>query len=267
MKLNFKQLWLLSPLAVVLIVVGCQTSVPPIGAYPAPANSPQYSLVNNFDGNFDSQPSTFTNSNLFELNSPNDLIGSPGTWTAPNNSAPYASESLTIKGPGAAGTANGCFVTGTVTDPGDGKTYPQILLIGGLDANPPITYNAYDGAFWSGVKFYINILPDDTATYRYFNVPTTQEATALAFPGQGKCAGSTCYNYFGYQLSGPTNGWQQITVNFSQMSNIATNFQTTPPTFTGVNLQQIIALQWVEGRNNVAGTSNVDFGVDEVYFF
>jgi hypothetical protein len=264
MKLSFKKLWLLAPLAGVLIAVGCQTSVPPIGVYPAPSTAPNFSLANNFDGNFNSQPSTFTNTNLFELNSPNNVIGSPGAWSAPNNFPANEAATMTIAGPGAAGTALACYISGAVTDTGN-AAYPDIELDGHLDANPPTTYNAYDGAFFSGVKFYINIKSDDTATYRYFKVSTTQEAEASV---GGTCtAGTSCFNYFGSALTGPTNGWQQITLTFSQLTNIATNFQTTPPTFTGVNLQQILFLDWVEGRNNVAGASNVDFGVDEVYFF
>ena len=253
------------PVAAAVIAVGCQTSVPPIGAYPPPSTAPNYSLINNFEGNFNSQPSTLTNSNLFELTTTGNVINSPGGWTVPNNVPADEAATMTIQGPGAAGTAFACYVSGAVTDFGN-LVYPQILLEGVVDANPPKTYNGYDGAFWSGVKFYINILPDDTATYRYFNIPTTQEATSLAFLA-GKCVGTTCYNYFGAALTGPTNGWQQISLNFSQMTNIATNFQTTPPTFTGVNLQQILAVQWVEGRNNVVGHSVVDFAVDEVYFF
>jgi len=264
MKLSFKNLWLLAPIATTLVVVGCQTSVPPIGAYPAPATAPNYSLVNNFDGNFNSQPATFSNTNLFEINSPNNVIGSPGAWSAPNNFLANEAATMTIKGPGAAGTAMACYISGAVTDTGN-AAYPDIELDGHLDANPPTTYNAYDAAFWSGVKFYVNILPDDTATYRYFKISTTQEAEASV---GGTCtAGPSCYNYFGYALTGPTSGWQQITLTFTQLNNIATNFQTTPPTFTGVNLQQFLFLDFVEGRNNVPGTSNVDFGVDEVYFF
>jgi hypothetical protein len=267
MKLNFKYFLLAVPAAAAVIVVGCQTSVPPIGAYPAPATAPRYSLVNNFEGNFNSQPSTFTNTYLYEIYPPGNIVQSPGSWTAPNNNTTYETETMTIEGPGADGTALACHITGTVTDPADGKTYPQILLIGSLDASPPKKYNAYDGSFWSGVEFYVNIAPDDTTTYRYINIPTTQEAPSTSF-GAGTCnAGRTCYNYFGYSLSGLAPGWQKVYVSFSQMTNISTNFQSTPPTFTGVNLQQIIALQWVEGRNNVKGTSTADFWVDEVYFF
>jgi hypothetical protein len=192
------------------------------------------------------------------------VIQAPGAWSAPNNFPANEAATMTIKGPGAAGTALGCFISGAVTDTGN-AAYPDIELDGHLDANPPPPYGAYDGAYFSGVKFYINILPDDTATYRYFKVSTTQEAEASA---GGTCtAGTICYNYFGYSLTGPTSGWQQISLQFTQLTNIATNFQTVPPTFTGVNLQQILFLDFVEGRNNVVGTSNVDFGVDEVYFF
>jgi hypothetical protein len=52
MKLNFKYLLLALPAAAAVIVVGCQTSVPPIGAYPAPSTAPNYTLVNNFEGIF-----------------------------------------------------------------------------------------------------------------------------------------------------------------------------------------------------------------------
>jgi hypothetical protein len=42
---------------------------------------------------------------------------------------------------------------------------------------------------------------------------------------------------------------------------------TNPPTFSGANLQQMLWLQWEESRNNTAGSSNVDFSVDDIEFY
>jgi hypothetical protein len=40
-----------------------------------------------------------------------------------------------------------------------------------------------------------------------------------------------------------------------------------PTTFTGINLQQLLELEWQFGRNGSKGTSYVDYWVDECEFF
>lgn len=175
---------------------------------------------------------------------------------------------ITGGGPGGPGD-NACFITGFVNDKGDG-TYPAIELAGLLDNSPPNfpvptgQKSAYNAAFFSGVKFYVNIKPDDTAAARYFYVATTQEAA----PPSGTCTGATgCYNYFGYTFPGPTNGWQLVTKNFQTDLVTSYGFVPSPPTFTGVNLQEVFELLWEEGDANGGKTVNVDFGVDDVYFY
>jgi hypothetical protein len=247
------------------MAAGCNTKVAPVGTYPAPATSGSNSLVANFEGNQDPtpEPTNQTNAHLFELGVPNDVVVSPGLWNVINNFPANEAAIMTIKGPGASGTALACNISGSVTDQGNGA-YPAIELEGYMDASSPFPYKAYNAGFFTGVQFYINIASDDTALVRYFYVPTTQEAE----PPDGSCTQTTgCYNYFGYTFHAPTNGWVQE--NFTFKNNLGTSYgvEPVPPTLTGINLQQVLGLLWEEGRANTIGVSKVDFSVDEIYFY
>lgn len=261
---------------------GCQTKVAPVGAYPAPNNSPNYSLVTNFKGNFNPtpEPTNQTNSHLLEVQPNGNLsvVNSPGIWSVVNNftglnqhGVPYENGSMVITGGGPNGAGdNALFVTGYVNDTADG-TYPGIELEGLLDNNPP-SFNvpsgqksAYNASFFSGVQFYINIKPDDTAAARYFYVATTQESA----PPAGTCIGTAsaaCYNYFGYTFAGPTAGWSQFSSSFTKLS-LSYGQVPNPASLTGVNLEEVQYLLWEEGDANGGKSVNVDFAVDDVYFY
>lgn len=280
MRSNFKLLFFLLP-AAALIWLGCQnripsaittsvTGTPTPGAYPAPSSNPNRTLIANFEGNTapTPEPTNVTNSKLFELGGLNNTIGSPGGWNVTNNFPLYENGILLIESTflapgGTNGTSLACHLSGAVTDTGNG-TYPSLSLDGFIDTASPLPKNAYNAGFFTGIKFMMNISPADTSTDRHFFIPTLQEAP----PPQGICgAGSACYNFFGFTFTSGTNGWKQFTFNFTDLTPTPYGLIPTPPTFTGVNLQEVLWLRWQSGRANTAGTSTVDFWVDEVQFY
>ena len=264
MRSNFKYAITGLPIALLLLAVGCQTKFTPVGSYSAPVTTPNYTLICNFDGNLNTppDPKDQTNRFLFEVGGPNNRVNLPGNWMEVNNFPGYETGSGKVDIPGANGTPNAYHVIGAIDDVGNGQ-YPAVELNGYLDSASPYPKSAYNISFFTGVKFWINITNKDTATFREFFVTTVQEAA----PPLGTCkALSGCYNYFGYQFPGPTNGWKPYSFDFT---SLITSFGVTPipPTFTGENLQEVLGLLWEESRQNTAGHSDVDFWVDEVYFY
>ncbi len=264
------------PVLAMAAAVGCQSrapiattyavsGTPTPGAYPAPNNTFDYTLVSNFEGNKNPtpEPTHGVSTHLFETGVSGNVVQEPGWWGPVNNFPTLENCVMTIGPSGANGTANACHLTGSVHDNGDG-TYPSVTLSGYLDVSNPPPYKSYHAGFFTGVKFYLNITNADTATDRHFYIPTTQEQV----PPVGTCtAGSKCYNYFGYTFTSPTNGWVLVTKKFTDLAPTPYGLIPTPPTLTGVNLDQVLSLSFAEGRANTAGDSNIDFWVDEVYFF
>ncbi len=265
--------------AVSLVWLGCQGKTAPTSAYPAPGTSPDYGLVANFKGNLNPtpDPTNQTNSHLYEIGAPGNVVVSPGLWSVVNNftqtnehGVTYEFGNMTIAGGGPDGSGdNACFVAGYVNDTADG-TYPSIELQGILDVTPPHfsvpagQVSGYNMSFFTGVQFYYNIKPDDTAAARYFYVATTQEAELSS---GGTCTATTgCYNYFGYTFTSTTNGWVQFSSTFADLTT-SYGFIPTPPTLTGVNLEEVMALLFEEGDANGGKSVNVDFGVDDIYFY
>jgi len=245
--------------------VGCQSKTVPVGAYQAPSSLPNYYLVSNFEGNLNPtpEPTNAVNSHLFETGVSGNVVQEPGLWAPINNFPTLENCIMTITGPGANGTALACHLSGSVTDNADG-TYPSVALIGYLDISNPPPYKAYHAGFFTGVKFYLNITAADTATSRYFYVPTTQEQV----PPVGTCtAGTKCYNYFGFAFTAPTNGWKAESFDFTSLVPTPYGQIPSPPTLTGVNLDQVLGLEFAEGRANSKGVANIDFWMDEVYFY
>jgi hypothetical protein len=232
----------------------------------APNSTPNYTLVCNFDnGAWLGTGSANTSSNLYEVGVAGNIVQAAGTWGIINNFPANENAFMTVVTGGANGTPQAAHISGAVTDLGDG-TYPSIAFEGYLDTASGAPHNAYNMSFFTGVKFYINFTSSDTTTSRFFYIPTTQEAKSP----QGDCTAATgCYNYFGYTFpTASTNGWVQYSFNFAtDLAPTPYGIQPNPATFTGVNLQQVLGLLWQVGRQNAAGTSNVDFYVDEVYFY
>lgn len=270
MNSNFKGWVPVAAFVALLFFWGCQTQVPPTTAYLAPNSTPNYTLVCNFDnGAWLGTGSANTSSNLYEVGEPGNIVQAAGTWTIINNFPPPAASSesatFTVVSGGANGTSQSAHITGTLNDAGDG-IYPSVAFEGYLDTASGASHNAYDMSFFSGVQFYINFTSADTTTSRFFYIPTTQEAKSP----QGDCADATgCYNYFGYTFpTSSTNGWVQYRFNFAtDLAVTPYGKQPTPATLTGINLKQVLGLLWQVGRQNSAGPANIDFYVDEVYFY
>lgn len=224
--------------------------------YPAPTTVPNKNLVANFDNN-----SAFINPNLMEINNPpNYVLKTAGSVTAINNfPANITGFSGTVVGGGVSGY---CFrVQGMLTDPGN-ASYPAAELEAMMEGG-----NLYDGSFFSGVKFYLWIGPDDNALKRDFSIPVFQTQGTP----QGGCVGGNaggCYDNFGVLLTGSAGQWGAYNVPFSSLTQAYAGVVTTPnPNFAGQNLQQMLWLQWEEGRNNTAGTSTLDYAVDDIEFY
>ena len=265
MRSNFKFIVLALPVLAALWL-GCQSKTVPVGVYAPPGNGfPDYTLVSNFDGNLNPtpEPGNFINAHLLEAGVTGNIVKEPGVWLAINNFTNNEACTMTIMGPGANGTANACHMTGYLTDNADGS-YPSAAIMGFPDISYPPPYKGYHADYFKGVKFYLNITPQDTAIDRYFYIQTTQEQV----PPVGTCtAGKQCYNYFGHTYTAPTNGWQLQTFDFTQLAPGPYGFQPTPLTLTGVNLEQIIGLEFAESMQNSKGTANLDLWFDEIYFY
>jgi hypothetical protein len=225
--------------------------------YEAPTLVPNRALVANFDNN-----SPVINPNLMEMsNPPNYVLVTPGSVSAVDNFS-GAPVNMILNGVVQAGGANGtayCFhVTGSFTDPGN-SSYPAAELEAQMEGG-----SQYSGIFFSGVKFYLLIASGDNTTKRDFSIPVYQTQGSPA----GGCNGSGCYDNFAFDLSSGTSGqWKAVSIPFSSLVQGYTGVITNPPTFSGANLQQMLWLQWEESRNNTAGSSNVDFSVDDIEFY
>jgi hypothetical protein len=267
----------------VLVLVGCQNSIPALGVYGAPASQVNRDLVADFSlGNLGANvplnqttqgPVTTTagarveaypiNSNLFEMsNPPSYTLKTPGAVTVLNNFPAYCTLlSWGLYGPGANGAAYGYRMFGQVTDLGDGS-FPE------LDMTAYIENEAfYDALNFTGVQFYLKIASDDTTLQRHFAIPVYQ---TIAVSGGGGCTSGPhlCYDHFAADVTGGTNGqWQFFRYNFSDLKQLVAGAIPDPPTLSGANLEQIMWLQWGASRNNKAGTSTVDIWVDDIELF
>lgn len=226
--------------------------------YPAPTLVPNRTLVANF-----SSGSVSINPELMELsNPPGYVLKTPGAVTAVNN---FPSNILLtfggVQAGGVNGSPNAFRVQGTLMDTGN-ATYPAIELEATMENG-----NEYDGSFFTGVQFYLKIAADDNTTKRDFSIPVYQTQGTP----QGGCVGGNaggCYDNFTTDLSAGTAGqWEFFKVPFSSLVQAYAGVVTNPPTFTGANLQQMLWLQWEESRNNTAGTSNIDYWVDDIQFY
>lgn len=263
------------------LVWGCQTrSIPSAtsGGYPNPSAVTNTSRVDQFQ-NLTVPNQTFINGNLFELNNPPSYTLKNGWYpgyppgkvpsavTVINNFPALAGiVSATVQGaPGEGLGANGDDFAfqevGAVTDLGDFE-YPA------LDMQAQFEEGAfYDASVWKGVKFMMKVASDDTAPHRIFSIPVYQ---TQAVPGGGGCTAGPrlCYDHFAADYSAGTAGqWKQFSYLFTDLHQLVAGAIPNPPTLSGVNLQQVLWLQWEEGRNNSPGTCHLDFWIDDVEFY
>ncbi len=276
MKSNFKTIAFLKRLAAAqpawalllllgmgfAVFVGCNAKTPfdsgYSGPYSAPNTVPNRKLVCDFETGLPS-----INGNLMEMsNAPSYVLKTAGSVTAVNNfPANVVLAFAGIMAGGANGSSYAFQVVGTLTDQGT-STYPAIDLEAPIEGG-----NLYDGSFFTGVKFYMKIANDDQTTKRTFSVPVYQTQGSP----QGGCVGGNaggCYDNFAFDISAGTGGqWKLFNIPYTSLAQAYAGVKTVPPTFSGANLQQILWLQWEESRNNTAGTSHIDFWVDDIELF
>jgi hypothetical protein len=77
-----------------------------------------------------------------------------------------------------------------------------------------------------------------------------------------------CYDHFAADYSAGTGRqWKQYSYLFSDLHQLVAGAIPNPPTLSGANLQQVLWLQWEEGRNNSPGTCTLDLWIDNVEFY
>jgi hypothetical protein len=257
--------------ALVLVpVAACKQKAPPLGAYPVAAKD--YLLVHNLEA-----PTTvWQNSAVSCLGTSLPL---PSWQTAVNpclNNVIFPVAGFTIN-PASAGLFNeydspcsgspGCAnyqcvrVMGSLYDPADGS-YPSYQLRLGLKSGQ--TY--YDMSFFSGVKFYLK-MPNggDTVLLHNFNF-NLSNTTPVSDGGECDNSAKGCYNNFAVKLN-YTSGWELKSFAWNEFTRETWGIPVDPPTLSGENLKRVINLEWQSKRNNVFGTSSVDFAVDEIRFY
>ncbi len=271
-----------------LVIIGCQNSIPPLGTYGAPVSQVNRDLVADFSLNglipyntpsvlpvqsitgpvLDSTGKPVLsypiNPNLFENNNPPTYtIKNQGAVTLLNNFAAYLNFfSWGLYGPGANGAPYGYRVYGTVTDKGD-AAFPEMDICAYMESGGAF----YDASNFTGVDFYLKVASDDTCLERHFEIPVFQ--TTAPTEGGGCQAGPhLCSDHFSADVTSGTGGqWEFFRYNFSDLKQLVPGAIPDPPTLSGNNLKQMMWLVWMGARNNKAGTSTVDISVDDVEFF
>ncbi|HUO56641.1 MAG TPA: hypothetical protein VMV05_00545 [bacterium] len=266
------------------LIVGCVGKPAPMGAYPAPTTVPNRSLVVNFDApqTPGTTPTPWSNSvsinaNLFESNNfPTYTLKTapanpfPASVTMVNNfkTNVFGPSGVTttspiglVQAPGANSSPLAFHETGTIIDRGD-FVYPSLDLQARLEGG-----NFFDASHFTGVKFMLKVGNADTTTHRQFNIPVYQ---TQAVDGGGGCTDGPrlCYDHFAADFSAGTGGqWKQFSYLFSDLHQLVAGSIPNPPTLTGINLQQVLWLQWQEGRNNNPGVSSIDLWIDDVELY
>jgi hypothetical protein len=113
----------------------------------------------------------------------------------------------------------------------------------------------------------------DTCSFRRFDIATTWTLPASE-GGNGFC--TSCYDHYGANLPAGPSPWTLRTYNFTALSRrmflspptLPTTLPigTTAPLFLDYRAD-FVKLVFQHGRNNVAGTSPVDYAVDQFEFF
>jgi hypothetical protein len=257
------------------LILGCNSSVPPVGAYSAPTSVVNQSRVDEFQSTGVPPNPVYINPNLFELNNPPTYVLKngwhpfisasiqPSSVTVVNNFKDLATGTGDVEGPGlgANGEDYAFHETGAVTDLGDFE-YPSVDLQTQFEGGA-----FYDAGAWHGIKFMMKIGPGDTALHRIFSVPVYQ---TVAVAGGGGCTQGPklCYDHFAADYSAGTGGqWKQFNYLFSDLHQLVAGAIPNPPTLSGLNLQQVMWLQWEEGRNNSPGICTLDLWIDQVEFY
>lgn len=181
--------------------------------------------------------------------------GADGTWMETTFAGNTISGDM-IESPGANGTSKCAHVYGTLVDKGDGQ-YPAFQLQGNFKSS-----GTYDASAFTGIKFYYKCTPVDKSQKRRFGIGIA--ATLPAAQG-GTCTGA-CFNNFGEDMT-VSPDWVAETYSFADMKRESGwGDPVSPPDLTD-HLKEFISLIWANSGNNVAGSYNIDYSVDEVEFF
>ena len=180
---------------------------------------------------------------------------SGGQWMAISSGGGGAIDSDFIADGGAHGDAKAAHIYGKLTDKGD-KSYPGFQLQCHLKDT-----GYYDASNFTGMFFYYKCPSDDTAVKRRFGIGMA--ATLPADQG-GTCA-NNCYDHFGVDLPASSD-WVKMTLVFTDIKREGWGGAVIPPDLTD-HLTEFINFAWTHSGNNVAGTYNIDYWVDDVEFF
>jgi hypothetical protein len=205
---------------------------------------PELSRASRLIGDFeDGSPSM--NSHLFSSNE--------GGWLATSGTNVLGSF---IAPGGANGTQKAAHLSGMIFDPGD-FTYPALTLQGKFH-----TSGNYDASLFNGIRFYYKCPQSDKAHRRRFAIAV---APTVATSEGGTCL-DQCGNHYGADLK-QSDDWVKLDFKFNDLTREqGWGSAVTPPNLSD-HLQEFIYLKWESGANNVKGTFNIDYWVDEVEFF
>src|SRR5579883_46703 len=209
---------------------------------PKVAVAPEEKVVSNFDDG-----STNMNPKLFG--------DASGHWNAFGGAGNTINSPFVVSG-GANGTPMAAHIFGTLVNKGD-NSYPAFTLQGMFKDS-----GTYDASNFDGIRFYYKCPASDKATARRFNIsiPAT-----LPTSNGGTCSDG-CYNHYGADLS-PTGDWSRITYAFGDLKRQSGwGSPVNPPDFTE-HLKEFKTIEWNHNTGNTAGSSPIDFWVDEVEFY
>lgn len=239
------------------VLSACTNRMPTSRSYPA--HPPDYTTVINFDDG-----TAFTNPTLFNSIPGGQAVtlgGVSGLGTITTISAPPAGDS----------TPFAAHMLDVFTDLGNG-VYPSSQFRIHFTAS-----GYYNLSYFSGIKFMYNVTPPnasqgilgDDSLVRRFGFAVAQTVPFGDPDGGGTCDNSNngCYNNFGAMLDNTNGAWVTKSYNFTDLTRENFGNSVSPPTFSGVNLQQVIRLVFEFKRNNSAGTDHVDYWVDNIELF
>lgn len=162
-------------------------------------------------------------------------------------------------GVGAAGTSSAIHIFGKLKDNGDGQ-YPSFQLEARLKGGTVFDASQYG---YSGVRFYLKTGAGDNCPYRRFKVGV---GATTPSSGGGYATSANAYSHFSVVLQTTSGSWAFVSEVFSTLHR-EFGAAISPSDLSGKNLQELLLVEWQFGRNNVAGSSDVDYWVDEVEFF
>jgi hypothetical protein len=250
---------LLAVLALALLGAwACENRLPADRSYPY--NPPDYTTIINFESGDNVNPTLLgaTPGGVSKI-----LWGGGGLNLTGIVTAPHPALILPVPGTMPNGSPTAVHVVESFTDKGNSE-YPSNQL-----RIKPAGLGYYDLSPFSGIKFMLNIQAADDALKRRFAFGTAQTLPFDDSDSGGACDNSNngCNNNFGAMLDNTNGVWVTKSYLFSELTRESFGNATTPSTFSGINLKQVIRIVWEEGRNNSPGVCTVDYWVDEVEFF